>query len=159
MVLWCDSAMFCVGSLVPFFEAIKEHGHVLQVNGFTCGECCSDKALEHLGITREEAFAVPDYTGCCMGLDMTHPRTIEFMRLLTKEAQDGVSFVGSWHNKHGEVSADPRVWGHRHDQVVGSLLAHRLGMPLTPTHEGFVSYYFGDMSQIHEKAVMLNQGM
>jgi len=159
VVLWCDSAMFCIKPLTPFFEEIKEHGHVLQENGFACGQWCSDKALEHLGFTRGEAWVIPDYTGCCMGLDMTNPRTVEFMRLLTKEAEDGVSFIGAWNNKKRQVSSDRKVLGHRHDQVVGSLLAHRLGMGLTQTHDGFVSYYLGDMSVIHEKAAMLNQGM
>ena len=159
VILWADSSMFCVRPLRPFFEAIKGHGHVLQVNGFKCGEWCSDAALERLEFAREEAWQIPDYTGCCMGFDVTNERTAEFLRLLTVEANDGVSFRGDWFNDKGQVSSDPKVRGHRHDQVVGSLLAHRLGLPLTTSENGFVQYYCGNRNEVRRKVSMLNRGM
>lgn len=41
-------------------------------------------------------------------------------------------------NRSGRVSSDPRVQGHRHDQTVAGILAHRLAMALT--HEGLQTY-------------------
>jgi hypothetical protein len=40
-------------------------------------------------------------------------------------AKEGNTFKGSWFNKNSEVSSDPRVSGHRHDQSVLSILRYK----------------------------------
>lgn len=159
LILWCDSSLWATGSLEPFFTKLAEQGHVLQANGWACGQWCSDRALEPFGITRDEAMEIPDYTGCCMGLNVTHERTREFLRRLYKKSKDGFSFPGSWTNKNQEVSADPRVLGHRHDQVIGSLIAWQMGMELTSSTEGILAYYHAGMPPVPPSVVMFNQGM
>jgi hypothetical protein len=70
------------------------------------------------------------------------------------QAQDGLTFRGipggpmsredeadmRW-NRSGRISADSRVRGHRSDQTVAGVLAHRLGMHLT--YEGLIACRHG----------------
>ena len=100
---------------------------------------------------------IPDYTACCMGFDVEVKRNKEFLARLTELSLDGVSFPGAWNNRNHVVSSDPRCRGHRHDQVVGSLLAHQMGYELDPGDEPFIAYYHGDISKVPPSAFMLNR--
>ncbi len=147
-VLWCDSAIWARRPLDAAFDLIEKQGYLLFYNGFACGNWITDDALEKQGLTRDEAMTIPDFTGCCMGLDVTHPIGAEFLRRWHEASLDGVSFVGDWNNDRQQCSTDPRCRGHRHDQVIGSIIAHRMGM--TPIHGGpggLFSYWREDMAK------------
>jgi hypothetical protein len=151
-VLWMDASSVAIRSLDPFFEAVDERGYVLFRNGsFRLGAWASDVALDALGVSREDALAIPELDAAAIGLRLDHPVGARFLSDWLRLARDGVVFRGtrdelrSWHdysglraNKLGRASADPRVRGHRHDQTAAGMIAHRLGMELTP--EGIESY-------------------
>ena len=111
-----------------FIDQIVKDGYLLLRNGWWSGEWCSDAALEPLGITREESMTIPHIMACVMGLDLRVERSVEFLEKYYEKANDGVSFIGAWDNKSGQVSKDPRVLGHRHDQTAASVIAWKLGM-------------------------------
>lgn len=146
-VLWCDAAIWARRPLDPAFELIEKQGYLLFYNGYLCGNWCTDAALEKQELTRDDAMEIPDYTGCCMGLDLGSEIGSEFLARLTEAATDGVSFVGDWKNDAGQCSPDPRCQGHRHDQVIGSIIAHRMGMkPIHGGPGGLFSYWRDDMA-------------
>lgn len=127
--IWLDSAAWAVRDVTPVFEGIERDGCYLQNGGHNTGQWCSDAALVTLGVTRDEAMKMGHLTACIMGLDFTNETTCKFLDQWLAYADDGITFPGAWTNKNGEVSKDPRVKGHRHDQTAASVLSLRLGMP------------------------------
>ena len=151
-VLWLDASCIAIRSLEPIFERIEEHGHLLfRHSSLVLGEWAGDDALEELGLPREKALALPEVNAAAVGLKLTHPRAMAFLDEWRAAAGKGLAFRGTrqpvqgwddyravkW-NQSGRVSADNRVRGHRHDQTVAGVLAHRLGMELTG--EGLEAY-------------------
>lgn len=135
-VLWADSSVHAVQNLEPLWRRIETEGYWLPDNRSnpeqdrTCGEWTCDSALEPLGITREEAFGIPQITATVFGLDFRHNIAVQFLHEWERLEKAG-AFKGPWVNTDGEASIDPRVLGHRHDQTAASVVAHRLGMKLT----------------------------
>lgn len=165
-VLWCDASVWAIRNIQPMFDHIDQHSHMFFLN--TCsGEWTSDACLDQFSLTRNEAMNIPMLMGICMGFNMAHPMCQEFFRRWLRAAQDGKSFPGSWTNESGQVSSDPRVKGHRHDQSAASLIAWKLGMGLIVPHETFFEYYRhphgglfdGNLSLVQPHTVMIAQGM
>lgn len=167
-VLWADCSVWAIKPIAPMFEHIRRHGHML-FNNVVAGHYSSDASLKSFGITREESFKIDMLMGICMGWDMTTPKCQEFLKEWLEKAVDGVTFPGSWTNKNHEVSDDPRVFGHRHDQTAATYIAHRLGMELIVGHHTYFQYYENpakvayainqDMSMMNHGVVMVAQGM
>lgn len=165
-VLWTDASVWAIRNIEPMFRHIDEHGWMFFLNTCT-GNWTSDACLEAFGVTRDEAMQIPMLMGICMGFNMTCPKTQKFLELWMQHALNSRSFPGAWTNKNQEVSADPRVYGHRHDQSAASLIAHRLEMDLIVPHETFFQYYEnpqhspfnGDFSLIKAHTVMVAQGL
>lgn len=165
-VLWSDASVWAIRNIQPMFEHIDRHGWMFFLNTCT-GNWTSDACLEAFGVTREESMGIPMLMGICMGFNMTHPLTQKFLEQWLAHANNGKSFPGSWTNKNGEVSKDPRVYGHRHDQSAASIIAHQLGMQLIVPHETYFEYYRnpqntifnGDFSLVRPHTVMVAQGM
>jgi len=145
LVLWLDSACVVVRKLDSLFKAIAEQGYVLFGNqNYTVGEWASDAALKRFDLSRERAMSIREVNAAAVGLNMGNPTALEFLAQWYEAAREGLAFRGVPEalggpedyaavkgNRGNKVSADPRVRGHRHDQTVAGLLAHRLGMKLT----------------------------
>ena len=134
-IIWCDAAIFLANdkSLGRIYRQLDTNGYMLVLNGWNTGQWCSDAALPLLGITREESFKIPHIMANAMAFDVSSDRSKEFLRQYYEHAKDG-SFRGAWTNEKNQVSNDPRVMGHRHDQTAGSVIAWRLGMTNLLTH-------------------------
>ncbi len=146
LVLWLDSACVVLRSLDPLFRAMARDGYVLFRNqAYVVGEWASDQAIHALELSREESMSISEVNAAAIGLNLRHPAAAAFLDQWYRAAQGEVAFRGSreplrtaedyqamkW-NRSGRASADPRVRGHRHDQTVAGVLAHRLQMKLTP---------------------------
>ena len=142
VAFYCDASVFIVRSMSDVINHLLAEGHFFEEAGHSAGTWCKDAALATLKATREELFNVPLFTAGCMGLNLRHPRSLEFLRQWLAFAQDGITFPGPWSNGRSEASADPRVHGHRHDMTAGSVIAHRLGMSMLPGHT-FLAYTGG----------------
>lgn len=135
-VLWADSSVHPVQNLEPLWRRIETDGYWLPDNRSdpehdrTCGEWTCDSALEPLGITRQEAFNIPQITATTFGLDFRHKIAVDFLQEWERLEKAG-AFKGPWINTNHEASDDDCVLGHRHDQTAASVIAHRLGMKLT----------------------------
>jgi len=165
-VLWCDASVWAIRNIEPMFAHIEQEGHMFFVNTCT-GEWTSDACLQVFGLSREDAMNITMLMGICMGFNLKSPLTQQFLEEWLAHAKDGVSFPGSWTNERRQVSKDPRVKGHRHDQSVASILAWKFGMNLVVAHETFFQYYEnpqhticnGDYSLIKPNVLMVAQGL
>ena len=170
-VIWTDASVWAIRPIEPMFEHIEKHGWMFFLNTCT-GNWTSDACLKSFSIDREQAMNIQMLMGICMGWNLTHPLCRSFLNVWLEKAVDHVTFPGSWTNKHHEVSSDPRVYGHRHDQSAASIIAWRLGMNLIVPHETYFEYYRhpnpngpgrglfdGNLSLVQPHTVMIAQGM
>ncbi len=143
-ILWCDSVVYATKSIDPIFEQIERDGYLFFDNiGFTIGDYTSDDCLQKHGMTREQAFNAKMIMACVMGFDTWSIPAKEFLNRYIAAADDGVSYLGDWHNNNLQVSADMRCKGHRHDQSVASIIIHQMGLKITnaqSTHFAYASH-------------------
>lgn len=128
-VFWCDSSVYPEKSMDPAFEIIRELGYLFLECGADCGTWCTDIALQEHGVSREQAFQIKQIIGGCQGLDLQNDLARTYLDQWYASANDGVSFQGpAYRDSTHFVSVDSRVKGHRHDQVISSIIAWQLGM-------------------------------
>lgn len=127
-ILWCDSSVYPERPLDAVWKIIQDQGYLFFPNGYNCGQWTSDPALETLGITREEAFGIPNMIAGCQGIDLGTEKGKAYLDRLFALSNDGITFYGDWTNERGQVSSDKRVLGSRHDQSAASVVAWQLGM-------------------------------
>ena len=144
-VLWLDAPCLAAKPLAPVFEKIERDGHCFVSGDERLGNWASDDCLAAFGIPRDAAMSLPLLNGAFIGLDLEHSRTREWYRRIVQQCEAGL-FKGAALTEHapadvrarnvdkdtGHLSDDPRCWGHRHDEAVGSCLAPLLGMDFTP---------------------------
>ncbi|MBI3856570.1 MAG: hypothetical protein HY293_12855 [Planctomycetes bacterium] len=149
-VLWLDAPCVAARPLQPVFWEMERRGHVFVSGGEKLGNWASDACLAAFGIPRDAAMALPLLNGAFIGLDLEHPESREWQRRMLQSCEAGL-FKGAALTEHappeirarnvdkdtGHLSDDPRCWGHRHDEAVGSCLAHLLGMAFQPVGELF----------------------
>ncbi len=156
VVLWVDSSIVVKRSIDPVLRDIARDGYLLYENTHSVGEYCKDDALDTLGITREESFAMPSCSACVLGLDLRRPRGAAFLDQWQMYASDGVTFPGpKWSGVRGwprVASRDPRVKGHRHDQTAASVIALRLGMDRWRSRQEFSWFFANDRTFVRRFA-------
>jgi len=144
-VLWLDAPCTAARPLGPVFEKIERDGHCFVSGDERLGNWASDECLRAFGIPRDAAMDLPLLNGAFIGLDLEHSRSREWVRRARQQCEAGL-FRGAALSEHappdvrarnvdkdtGPLSDDPRCWGHRHDEAVGSCLAPLLGMDFTP---------------------------
>jgi len=149
-MLWLDAPCIAAKPLTPVFEKIERDGHCFVTGDERLGNWASDDCLAAFGIPRDAAMTLPLLNGAFIGLDLEHARTREWYRRIVQQCEIGL-FRGAALTEHapaqirarnvdkdtGHLSDDPRCWGHRHDEAVGSCLAALLGMDFTPLGELF----------------------
>jgi len=155
-VLWCDASVWAIKPIQPVFDYLAENSHMFFHNTVT-GIFTSDRCLAAMGLTREESMKQDMLMGICMGWNLEHEITQEFLKQWLHHAKDGVSFPGRWTNDRLTESQDPRCKGHRHDQSVASILAVRMGMKYIIPHLTYFQYWEPD--KMHHSVVLTAQGM
>lgn len=157
-ILWLDASCWAIRPLEPMFEAIEQEGHLFFNNGWNIGQWCKDSALTTLHLERESSFSLPDLTGMCIGIDYTNARSKAWLDEFVTVCQDRVTLPGPFPRCNpGEISSDPRVLGHAHEQTVAGALAHYHKMPFTPQPKWLQVKYTAD--PVNDKAVILAAGM
>ena len=154
-ILWCDSSIWAMRSVVPLFDYIDHHGYLLWNSGWNCGEWCKDDALEPLGVIRDELFHMRQIQASVLGLNFRHQVANEFLSNWVDFAKDGVTFPGPWTNDNNEASTDPRVRGHRHDQLAASVIAHRLNMGMVDSPKFFI---YWQEPPYDDETILLSRG-
>jgi hypothetical protein len=140
-VLWLDAPCLALGALDPLFEHIEREGHALVSGDEWLGNWASDPCLSEYALSRDQAMTVPLIFGSFIGLDLRNSRSRDWFMGWWEASRRGL-FNGPSLSPHapervrarmpgkslGPLSGDPRCWGHRHDEAVGSCLAYRLGL-------------------------------
>jgi hypothetical protein len=142
-VLWIDAPCVAIRNLAPVFRSIEQHGYVFFNNNYgqMMGQWSSDDALAMNNISREEALAMPEIPCSVLGLNLRSDLASNFLDGWHQIMADGITVKGikekikTWDeyqeifwNRKSRISQDPRVCGHRCDQVAAGIVAHRLGM-------------------------------
>lgn len=131
IVIWLDSPNRLKKATEPWLEDIARVGVYLQADGWWCGEWANDRCLDYFGVSRDEAMKIQNIYACIMAFDFRHPIADQFFTMWKQACLDGI-FRGKHHNKDKTESQDERCQGHRHDQSCAELIAHKLGIPLSP---------------------------
>lgn len=131
-IMWVDSSVVPIRSLAPIWSLTEWQGFWLTDNQMSCGPWTSDRALSILGITRDQAFEIPQIDAAAFALDLSFKanRAQDFFLGLKDFIKAG-ALPGSSINTNFEVSTDTRVKGHRQDQTAMSVVAYQLRLPLT----------------------------
>lgn len=138
---WLDSPCVAVAPLEAAFDRIDRDGHLLVTGGERLGNWASDDCLSAFGLSRDAAMSLPLINGTYMGLDLRSERSRRWLDGMVEHAGRGL-FSGPYLTDHapeevrtrklgkslGRLGDDARVWGHRHDEAIGSCLAHVLGL-------------------------------
>jgi hypothetical protein len=131
IIIWLDSPNRLVKSIDEWIPEIEKVGVYLQRDGWMCGQWANDKTLEEFGVSRDEAMTIPNIYACIYGFDFRHPITQQFFDRWKKACDDGF-FYGLGKNDKKTESEDPRCLGHRYDQTCAELIAHHMGISLSP---------------------------
>lgn len=149
-LLWLDSPVRAAGDPAAVFERIEREGHLFVTAGDRLGNWASDACLAAFGLSRDAAMELPLLNGTFIGLDLKNPAARAWLDAMETAAARGL-FAGPYFTRHapdeirarksgkavGEASSDPRCWGHRHDEAVGSCLAWKSGMAIAARPELF----------------------
>lgn len=156
-----DAAFFPIRPIQPLVDHIAQKGYYLCRNGATVGEWSSDRCLERMNVSRTKAMEIQEASGYCVGVNFANGRAIELVQRWCGFAADRLTFAGPHTamghegRNRGDVSKDPSVKGHRHDQTALSILAHQLGMTELVERPRFTAYLGHESSE----TVLVNEGM
>lgn len=122
LLLWADASIVPIAPLYPIFEYAEQHGVWLADNGYRNDEWTCESAYPLLEVTKEENHNIRHVVATAFALDVAHPKGALFLAEYLRLAKNG-AFKGPW---RGGIGIQ-----HRHDQTSASVIAHRLGIPLT----------------------------
>lgn len=129
-VLWMDSSIVVLRPLEPLWNLLEQQGYWFSKNyDYNQGQFCNDEALAIMGVTREEAFSIPQVVGGCFGLSIESHYGREF-----GYRWDSLLQKGAFRGDRGDLSGSgdmTKFVGHRNDQSCASHVCHKLGMKLT----------------------------
>jgi hypothetical protein len=149
-LLWLDSPVVAAKPPGPVFDRLEAEGHLFVTAGERLGNWAGDACLAAFELTRDRAMDLPLLNGTFIGLDLKKPAARAWLDEMEKAAARGL-FAGPYFTPHapaevrarkpgksiGAASSDPRCWGHRHDEAVGSCLAWKAGLKIAPAPELF----------------------
>jgi hypothetical protein len=151
-ILWLDCSVWAIKNPDPIFDLINSSGYYMWSSGYNCAQVCSDSCLEYFKISRDQAEKIPDCSSSMIGLNLDNPIASQFINRWVHSASMG-QFYGS--RQHDNQSQDPRFLFHRQDQSCASIIAHSLGMQLTPPNI-YSSYYITEQK---ESVIFTMRGM
>jgi hypothetical protein len=147
---------FALKDVMPIINYVIENGHLMELCGFSAGQYCADNCLSELNVTREEAFDISLYSAGFTGLNFKNPTSLYFFQKWFHHAKEEKAFIGDWNNNNKQCSDDERCLGHRHDQSVASIIAHKLRM--TKINPTFMQYIYPN-TEIKEETIFACQGI
>ena len=141
LVLWVDTSIRFMQSPDWAFSEIEKNGYLLiQDSDQLLKWWASDLALKYFDVVRQDLSAQQDLLTGLVGLDFRQTVAQDFLDQWLAAEKAGL-FRGSWTNDDLEVSSDPSVKGHRHDQTCAALIARQLNLkPLTDRECGIASW-------------------
>jgi hypothetical protein len=133
IAIWSDSNMVLLKSFEELVQVILENPVFLMKNAWNVGQWSTPESLTLAGLTRQEAYSIPTVVSGFFAIDLRQERS--FAEEFILHCQNPKILNGPRTIK----SPDSRVndyYGHRHDQIILSIMAHKRGIKLT---EGYYS--------------------
>lgn len=156
-VLWLDASCWAIRPLDPIWAHLDEHGYLLRDCSHYLSQWSTDRSLAALGLTRDVEFnekSIPLVTGGMFGMRFSHPTGAALFKRMQELATPEV-LCGDWTNDKGQVSVDPRVRGHRHDQVLMGYLAHEMKLTLVKEPK----FFMYDLPEHDPSTIFVARGM
>jgi len=151
LILYCDSSLFAIKDLNICFEHILDSGYLLEMNSGNVGIFSTDLCLDEFGLNRKEAFKIRLHSAGFTGLNFKNELANKFFEIWYQYAEKELTFKGDWDNKNLKCSKDELCKGHRHDQTVASIIAHKLNMlRVNPT---FMQYEFNNNDKLEYASI------
>lgn len=144
-LLWADASIVVATPLQAIWEHAAEHGVWFSRNGYQNSEWTAQSAYSDLGVSPEENELIPHVVATAFAVNLKHGNGRAFLDKYFHLASETRAFCGPW---VGGVGVQ-----HRHDQTAASVIAWRLGVPLTEP-PAFFSYRGGET----EKTVLIADG-
>lgn len=135
-ILWLDASMMVIKNLDPIFDIIDRQGYFFQDSGWMNSRWTNRNAKEYFGTDEGEMIS-----SGVLGINFNTVIGRTFFDMWLKAAEDGI-FNGS----HDD---------HRHDQTCASIIAHKLGMKITPNN----SFWNYGKEPWHENILILADGI
>lgn len=145
IVLWADASLWRVGDISKIENIIKERGYFMEEAGHYCKDWCNDEATKFLNFDKtgtERHYLM--FSAGLLGLDKNNRSAMIWFQAWKNSAEHGC-FKGDWNS-------------HRHDMVVGSILAQRFGFKYE-RGGSHLSYVGSGYSKPEEGTVFLLQGL
>lgn len=145
VVLWCDASLWRVGDLSKIENIILQKGYFMEEAGHYCRDWCNDyskKVMNFDSYGDEKDYIM--FSAGLLGINFNHPDASIWFEMWKDAAENGC-FRGDWSN-------------HRHDMVIGSILAQRLGFKYE-RGGSHLSYVGPGYSQPEKDTVFLLQGI
>lgn len=184
LLLWADASIVPIRAIDPIWKYAEEHGVWMSDNGdwknsqWTCDAAYRDlfAAVGVWETEREERGTDPmedirrvnskikHVVATTFALDLLHPKGAHFFAEYLRLAQTN-AFKGPWWNSNAErpdyaskagaaPCGPPECLGHRHDQAAASVIAWRLGIPLTQS-----PLFFTYEGQQTEETILIARGI
>lgn len=142
-IMWLDSSIVPIRSLDPIWEHASKYGVWISGNQdwetgkwWNNAQWTADSAYPDLFSIETEAARIvnreiPHVSAGAIAIDLSRPKGAEFLREYFRLASETQAFVGPARNTPETPCGPPSTLGHRHDQTAASVIAWRLGIPLT----------------------------
>jgi hypothetical protein len=134
-LLWADASIVVARPLDAIWRHAEEHGVWFSRNGYRNSEWTATSAYQDLGVTPEENEQIEHVSATAFAIDLNHPKGKMFLSAYYYLASETRAFCGPW---TGGIGVQ-----HRHDQTAASVIAWRLGLPLT-SPPAFFAYRGGE---------------
>lgn len=145
LLLWADASIVALKPLQPIWDYAQEHGVWMADNGWNNAEWTADSAYPILFPTQELEDArnlnrqIRHVVATTFAIDAGNVTGYNFLMEYLHYAGTGC-FKGPWKNTPETPCGPSETLGHRHDQSAASVIAWRLGIPLTQSPKFFTDY-------------------
>lgn len=131
IVIWADSNMVLLKPFTELLKVIDENPIFLMRNAWNVGQWSIPQSLQFFGVTRQQAFNIPTVVSGFFAIDLNKEPDFaeDFIRFCSKpEVINGPRTVKMPDSHSNDY------YGHRHDQVILSLMAHLGNVKLTDSY-------------------------
>jgi hypothetical protein len=128
IVIWSDSNMVLLKPFDRLMEVITEHPVFLMRNAWNAGQWSTPESLAAFGMTREHAYSIPTVVSGFFAIDLTRRR--EFAERFVDYCSNPAVLNGPRSVKSPDSHVND-YFGHRHDQIILSLMAHQERIEIT----------------------------
>jgi hypothetical protein len=136
-IMWLDASFWAIKNPIELFDIIVDKGIFAFKSGYNCAQTCTDKLLDAMTMSRDEAEQLPEIATGIVGLNMDNPDGKAVWDWWSNMCDEGFFKNSRTHNP--EESRDPRFLHGRQDQSCFSMAVHKNNIKFD--YQDYVAYY------------------